>query len=419
MGCRRYISVALLFLSLFVATNSFAQAQNTQRVPIKIHFRWDKSELDKSYLTNSENLQRLDSLLRLSVTEHIDTICIVAYASPEGDPTYNQRLSERRAKAIKEYLNKNYSLLDSTTIVMDARGENWDGFLEMAKGDTLLPMRKKVLEILTSPMSDIQRQTKIEHLDGGKVYRNYILPNYYRYLRNAVSLFFIYAPEVVSDVKEETVSEQPKETVLEIPIIDIDYSDMQSETEVVYNYPIALRTNLLYNAIGAINAGIEIPFGSQKNWSVIVDGAYSYWRTSNNLYALQTLEYGTELRYWFGVSDRRKSRNENWSKPLKGWNVGVYGRYWQRYDVQAIDGYQGDGSWSTGLTVGYAFPISKQLSFETSVGGGWFSTSQYRHYHKPQDGHLMWQETGSWSGFTLTKVRFALVWLIQKRGGQK
>lgn len=412
MRCRRYISVALLFLATCVATNSFAQAQS---VPIKIHFRWDKSELDKSYLTNGENLQRLDSLLSVGAAEQIDTIRIVAYASPEGTPEYNQRLSERRAATICRYLETTYPELSRVAVVADARGENWEGFYEMAKADAKLPMREKVLEILKAPISDIQRQAQIERLDGGRLYRNYILPNYYRYLRNAASLLIIYTPEVVAEVEVVEEVKPPRKTV-EIPIVDIVYPKPQPEAEVKCSYPIALRTNLLYDAMGAVNAGIEIPI--KEHFSLILDGAYSYWR-SNNLYALQTLEYGTELRYWFGVSDKRKSRNENWSKPLKGWNVGVYGRYWQRYDVQAIEGYQGDGSWSAGLTAGYAFPISKQLSLEASIGGGWFSTSQYRHYHKPQEGHLMWQETGSWSGFTLTKVRFSLVWLIQKRGGQK
>lgn len=264
-------------------------------------------------------------------------------------------------------------------------------------------------------MSDLARQKALVALDGGTTYYRYILPNYYRYLRNGASILITYKPIPV------VIEPEPEpELVVEI----IPEPEPEPDPIPIVKYPIAIRSNLIYDAMGAMNLGVEIPI--RDNWSLIVDGAYSYWRSSKNLYALQTLEYGTEFRYWFGVNDKKKQCNANWAKPLKGWNLGLYGRYWQRYDAQWIDGVQGDGTWSAGLTAGYAFPIGKQLSFEASLGAGWLSTSEYRHYHQPEydkDGkyHLMWQETGSWSGFTLTKVRFSLVWLIQytKKGGAK
>lgn len=390
-----------------------------EAIIVTIYYRWDKDNLDKTYLTNAQTLSQIDSLLHLKSADYIDSLSIVAYASPEGPPDYNKRLSQRRANTLKNYLLSTYPRLRQEQIITNAKGENWDGFRRMAEADSKLPMKEQVLAIVKNTnITDLQRQSQIAKLDGGRLYKNYILPNYYRYLRTGASLFVVYNAGMPVDINFEPINvtivePEPERAVL----IDTDLAPMS-----IIKYPIAFRTNLLYDALGAINLGIEIPIKLHLSW--IIDGAYSYWRSPKNLYALQTLEYGTEFRYWFGVSKKKKENNPDWAKPLKGGNVGVYGRYWQRYDAQWVDGVQGDGTWSAGITAGYAFPISKCLSFEASVGGGWLSTSEYRHYHQPEydrNGkyHLMWQQTGRWSGLTLTKIRFSFVWLIesQKRGG--
>lgn len=394
-----------------------------EKVIVTIYYRWDKDNLDRTYLTNTQTLHQVDSLLKLKSADYIDSLRIVAYASPEGPPDYNKRLSERRANTLKNYLLTEYPQFKKEQIITEARGENWEGFRQMADADPNLPMKEQVLAIVgNTAITDLQRQAQIARLDGGRLYKNYILPNYYRYLRTGASLFMMYNPGMPVDVNFE-----PIEVVITEPDPQPDLvvtADPAPEpiSEPIVKYPIAFRTNLLYDAVGAFNIGVEIPLG--KHISFILDGAYAYWRSPKNLYALQTLEYGTELRYWFGVSPMRKESNANWAKPLKGWHIGGYGRYWQRYDAQWIDGYQGDGTWSAGLTAGYAFPIGRQLSFEAGIGAGWLSTSTYRHYHKPEydeNGkyHLMWQETGTWSGLSLTKVRFALVWLIQTKKGKE
>lgn len=394
-----------------------------EKIIVTIYYRWDKDNLDQTYLTNTQTLAEIDSLLHLKSADYIDSLRIVAYASPEGPPDYNKRLSQRRANTLKDYLLTSYPRFREEQIVTEARGENWDGFRRMALADDKLPLKEQVLSIIDNPnITDLQRQAQIAKLDGGRLYKNYILPNYYRYLRSGASLFVVYNPGMPVDINFEPIQVIIVEPEPEPePIVIVE---PEPEPEPIIKYPIALRTNLLYDAVGAANIGIEVPI--KGHWSWILDGAYSYWRSPKNLYALQTLEYGTEVRYWFGVTEKKKDKNSNWAKPLKGWNVGVYGRYWQRYDAQWIDGYQGDGTWSAGLTAGYAFPIGKQLSFEAGIGAGWLSTSEYRHYHQPEydkDGkyHLMWQETGRWSGLSVTKVRFSLVWLIeyQKRGGQR
>lgn len=387
-----------------------------------IYFRVDKSVIDPTYMNNAAVLNRMDSIVNERNVEYIDSLIISAYASPEAPSVYNKRLSERRANAVKKYFLKQFPMIKPEIVHAYGRGENWDGLRKLAERDSQLPMRDEVLSIINSNLPEDKREIKLKSLQKGKVY-GYIYKNLYPRLRLGASLNVVLAETAPEDLRSlvygptvKSFDIIPPDTLpVYLPVLVFPPVGLIELIE--DRYPLALRTNLLYDAVGAFNIGLELPYGKKKNWSVIADIAYAYWRSSKNLYALQTLEYGLENRYWFGVSQELKERNPNWAQPLKGLYAGIYGKYWQRYDVQIVDGYQGDASWSVGATAGYVVPLNRALSLDLGIGVGWVSTSEYRHYHQPEydeNGkyHLMWQQTGMWSGLSLTKLRVALVWLI-------
>lgn len=385
-----------------------------------IYFRVDKSRIDTTYMNNAALLRRMSSIITEQNVTHIDSLIITAYASPEAPSDYNKRLSQRRANAVQEYFLERFPMLRPDMIRAYGRGENWVGLRQLVEQDSMVPMRDEVLRVIDSNLPEDEREIKLKSLQGGTVYR-YIYRNLYPRLRLGASLNVMLAETAPEELRllvgkpaikytpiRTTTLSVPRPALAILPII---------KTIKKESYPFAIRTNLLYDAVGALNIGMEFPYGKKKNWSAIADVAYSFWHTPRNLYALQTLEYGVENRYWFGVSERRKERNPNWAQPLKGFYAGVYGKYWQRYDVQWIDGYQGDASWSVGLTAGYAVPIGRSLSLDFGIGAGWVAISEYRHYHRPEydeNGkyHLMWQQTGIWNGLSLTKLRLSLVWMI-------
>ncbi len=171
----------------------------------------------------------------------------------------------------------------------------------------------------------------------------------------------------------------------------------------VPRHPLALKTNMLFDLVGAPNVGVEVPLG--RHFSLTADIAYAFWRIDNR-YALQTLQGGIGAKFWFS---QKKGQ-------LTGWNVGLYGMYCARYDVQWQDGYQGDGFWSGGISVGYSWAVSPRLRLEASVAAGVFYTPEVRHYTRPENGHLMWQETRyNVTRFAPTKLQLNLIWLIGKK----
>ena len=171
--------------------------------------------------------------------------------------------------------------------------------------------------------------------------------------------------------------------------------------------PTALKTNLLFDLVGVPNLGVE--WLADKKISITADAAIAYWRI-DNLYTLQTVQGGLGAKYWFGSRQNR---------PFTGWNTGIYALFCSRYDVQWRDGYQGDGFWSAGLSTGYSARIGERMNLEFALAAGWFHTSEVRHYHRPENGHRMWQQTRHRVGrITLTKVQVNLVWLIGKNGNR-
>lgn len=436
-GVKRVALIALLLIGI-LHSESFGQSgQNRDRgqasSPVStinkitiipdfiIFFRVDKSDIDPSYMNNAAVLDYMSRIVTEKNLTYIDSLIISAYASPEAPSAYNKRLSERRANAVREYFLKKFPSLRPNIVHAYGHGENWVGLRKLVVADSLLPDKSEVLRIIDSDLPEDAREQRLKALDGGAIYR-YIYKNFYPRLRLGASLKVMLAEAAPEDLRSLIFGQAiqpivPRVEPLKPPLPIITIPPI-IEYDTIYNYPLAFRTNLLYDAVGALNIGIEVPFGKRKNWSLMADFAYSYWRSQKNLYALQTLEYGVESRYWFGVKEVRKIRNPNWAQPMKGFYLGVYGRYWQRYDVQFVDGYQGDGSWSAGITAGYVVPLNRSFSLDFGLAGGWFSTSEYRHYHQPEydengKGHLMWQQTGTWSGLSLTKVRLALVWMIR------
>lgn len=182
----------------------------------------------------------------------------------------------------------------------------------------------------------------------------------------------------------------------------------QSVSKEATSNPVALRTNLLLDVVGGPNMGIEIPIGD--HFSVAADFAYAYTHIKN-LYALQTIQGSVEGRYWFDP-------NENL---LTGWNIGVYGTYCSRFDIQWHNGIQGDGYSSVGLSGGYSWRLSDNFNLDLSIAGGAVWLPEFRRYDKPQDGHLMWTET-RYNAFRIlpTQIRANFVWLIKtkKRGAK-
>jgi len=211
---------------------------------------------------------------------------------------------------------------------------------------------------------------------------------------------------------------EPVDTTATTPVdTTLTGSDIFGKTRKVYYEPqrmlAALKTNLLYDAVTALNFEVEVPIG--KRYSVMVEDVFPWWETGNK-YCFQMWEIGIEPRYWF------KSWDVESSEKLRGFFVGPYVMS-SKYDFQNDTklNYQGE-YWSAGLSGGYSMPIGTafnryDLNMEFSLSVGYMHTD-YRHYLPADDYSMLIRDLyniGKVSYFGPTKAKVSLVLTLPAR----
>lgn len=170
---RLAVVVAVLFANAF-----FMRAQVTD-ASVKVVFPFDSAVLNTNYMSNSGALATLDQIAQEAIASN-KTLDVVTYSSPEGNYTYNLRLSERRAKSISDYIKSKYQGI-GLNIVSGA--ESWDDLRANVLKDTRLSdsSRRAILDIIDS---DNEPDYKEKLLKSNSAYKS-LYSNYFRSLRYA------------------------------------------------------------------------------------------------------------------------------------------------------------------------------------------------------------------------------------------
>ncbi|WP_292269900.1 DUF3575 domain-containing protein [Butyricimonas sp.] len=414
-----YVERITIIVTLLLIATIGVKAQEKCRngeTEVSVNFRWDRAVLDFNYMGTGKTFADLAGLIRRVGIANIDTIVVVSYSSPEGRYAYNLKLSDRRAMAMNKYLAREYSAL-AERIMVKADGEAWHLFRAKVLFDKTLDenTRRAVLAIIDSDLHPDTKKLRLKALDGGRLY-HYFIKNHFADLRRSFIrvIYFAGEPPVPRSGLTPAVA-----AALPVPVL----------TPVTFSLPaatgkdargkktiVALKTNLLYDLLTALNVEIEIPIG--KRFSVAVEDVFPWWSWGPNdrKYCFQMWEMGVEPRWWFRRTDEREV--------LSGQFVGVYGMS-AKYDIQWNTKwcYQGE-YWSAGVTYGYAKKISRRFNLEFSASAGYVS-GDYRHYEPSGDYEHLYRDrykTGRVGYFGLTKLKVALVCPINipvkgKKGG--
>lgn len=423
----------LLFSMLLSAQQPEATSESREKT-VLLYFRWDKDELHRDYMDNEQTLQEIDRLFSSQVVlREMDSVVIRAFASPEGNYIYNQKLSERRVKTIVRFLQGKFPLINTEKIKAYGQGENWEGLRRMVEADKSVPEREAVLRLIDSSVLPNEKERRLRLIGGGAAYR-YIEQHILRYLRTGATFVLLYPKAleyiVNPDQKEQLEPIEPKISLLlplepEIPVTALPL--MEGTMNVRYIRPFALKTNLLFNAATLFNIELEVPLG--KRFSILGEWTFPWWGGLGNRggvspvpvyseeFTMQMLSGGLEGRYWFPRNGKLNDKAQRWGdyNALNGWFVGIYGGAGV-YDFQFNSkGMQGEFYIAAGISGGYAHPIGKFLHMEYSLGVGYLSTEYYN--YKAMDGHKVVdilpngqydRRKQTWIG--PTKVKVSLVW---------
>ncbi len=392
----------------------------------ELFFGFGKASLNENFGDNQDNIAKLDSLINLIESNEklkIQSITIDSYASPEGQRSLNIKLSERRSIAITNYLKERYGIADEL-ITARNNGVAWD-MLRYMVDTSQMAHKAAILKVLDMPEEVWKRVNPSDRyltlvdgrnhrlmlVAGGRPYK-YMQKHFFAQLRSGSILTIAYGSieqppqEEPQRAEAETVGATTQETQWQSGggdvIIDSDLFTWEKEPL------LAVKTNLLFDALLMPNIEVEVPIG--KEWSIAAEWVFPWWVTADNGNALQLLGGTLEGRYWLG--DRTDKA------VMTGWFVGAHisGGY---YDFQLNDnGYQGE-YFGGGISAGFAHTINKSgtLRFEYALSAG-FIYSDYRYYEgRDNNDYLLWQRNGdaSWVGPTRAKVSLVWLWNTKKK----
>lgn len=147
----------------------------------------------------SDNLSQLNQmgnlLLQISHDPHyrLDRIVITGIGSPDGSPSYNERLANKRANNFLRYLESGYGPFNKS-IEVKTVAQDWQGLRQLVEQSDLSD-KTAVLSILDSKRNEVQRIAALQQLPEYK----YLLSRIYPQLQQTVCEVF-YTVQEIRDV---------------------------------------------------------------------------------------------------------------------------------------------------------------------------------------------------------------------------
>ena len=402
---------------------------------VEVYYRQGAHRPDSAYMAGREQLDSLLSTLHALTADtsfRLDRFRVVSGASPEGSTSFNKALSKKRTLYVGNYLRAHLPASQSAALAEESLGVDWEGLRAKVK-QSAMPYKEEVLRILEhSPEWIVRggvvvdgRKRQLMNLHRGTCWR-YMEREFFPGLRRSrVTVEYSSVPRLAEP--EKTVETADSADVV-CPVYDQAEDEPQDSTIVLTVQPlplppihIAVKTNLLFDALLVPNAGLEFYLG--KGFSVGANWMYAWWKTDRRHRYWRL--YGGELdvRKYFG---RPEGAN-----PLSGHHVGLYGQIFT-FDFETggrgyIGGKPGCTLWekmnyAAGVEYGYSLPVARRLNLDFAIGAGYWGGDYYE--YEPVDNHYVWRQTKQRHWFGPTKAEVSLVWLIgrgnhnEKKGGK-
>ncbi len=128
---------------------------------------------------NRRQLDKISGLMRQIVEQqefYVDTITLTAASSPEGAYTFNARLSQGRAAALKRYLVHRYGKSIDTILTVRWVAEDWQELTNRIRTDREIGNRDAILELIAWEKNPDRREQAIRQQ----------FPKEYAYIRSVI-----------------------------------------------------------------------------------------------------------------------------------------------------------------------------------------------------------------------------------------
>lgn len=311
-------------------------------------------------------------------------------ASPEGPVKFNKFLSEKRQRALYDFVADQLQIPQGDSLVLETMTEDYTYLYKrmMQDGDPDCETVKRLFDEYMPRQQYPQLKKALQSIDGGRLWHR-MLVTYFPSLRAARMVIVCQRRPVVGVPDEPDVTDrQVVEPITPVKVKEPEatlFPYIAPEPEApVFRYPrrefMSVKTNLLFY-------GVYMPSGYNR-WCPIPNvaiefyplyGHFTYgasfdcpwWQDYWGHKYFQVRNYQIETRYYFR-SGSIKRRPEGKGAAFKGLYLQAYGHvalYGICFDENR--GWVGEGA-GGGLGVGYVMPISKKghwrLEFQLQAG---------------------------------------------------
>lgn len=426
MTRRGLLIIALLAFCSMDASNSCAQTHKSDS--LVVYYAEGKTDIDMGVLDNRKNISAFICRYGSMKQNHnilISNVRFDAFASPTATIAVNRRVAQRRAQRLLAYLQGSISLPDSM-VEVTSHEVDWQGLRRQVELSEM-PHKYEVLCVLMLPPKKVndkrgrrvdRRKLMLMEMHGGRTWK-YLYNHFFQAMRySSVTIRYeleckpIQLPEVVRKSRGPD-SLLPHSHTLPDTLLPSNLPTYE------YRQYFALKTNLLFDALSALNVEMEIPVAEHCSvmgeylfpWWLYGYRRNCWWMWNQGQNCLEIISGSIEGRYWFG--DQEKPRQPY--TPQTGWFLGAFGGGGY-YDLERRGkGYQGE-FWMVGVSGGYVKPLgkSRQWLLECSMSACLLH-SGYRYYEAVWSDldsryHLLRQHNGSTSWLGPLKAKVSIVW---------
>ena len=143
-----------------------------------IYFAYNKSDLNLNLELNKNNKDKIDRFTDfVKKGWDVKNIGINAWASPEGEETLNQELSDERSKVAQKYMINLYKKLarekeslikiekpdEEINFALAAKGEDFDGFMTALNSSNIAD-KNAISNVIKSQSSKVEREQQIKNM---------------------------------------------------------------------------------------------------------------------------------------------------------------------------------------------------------------------------------------------------------------
>jgi outer membrane protein OmpA-like peptidoglycan-associated protein/Flp pilus assembly protein TadD len=241
-----------------------------------LHFAKNLAKLDWRLPLNKDQ-KNLDALkTNLQYVEkgwELKDIVINGWASPEGEETFNEGLSERRAKTAKKYLTDKFRRskinIDDEMFVLNGNGPDWNGFMNLVKSSNLKD-KNAIINVINSANPSSREQE----------------------IRNMILIYPELEKSLLPPLRRAEISVntyEPKKTDAEIA--DLSTNDPSKLTVSEILYAATLTTDLNTKKAIYENAMRQYP----SCWKAVVNAAAVELELGNNDEAMALLSKAKDM----------------------------------------------------------------------------------------------------------------------------